>query len=356
MSDENAHQATQLFDEIADQLRRHMIFSDQEDADAITLWIGGTYLMDTWDIWPKLYIYSPERECGKTTLLTVIEAFVKKGQMAGSITPSALYRIIELSQPTICIDEADRFLNQNDELNGIINAGHTRRTARKILSQKNKEGNWEAVSLSLWAAQAIAGIGNQSDTLMSRSIKVALRRKSLSETVEKMDFKFFEQQKQVRHKLELWARDNSNVIADLEIVPPSICSDRAVDNWKPLFQIASSVGGHWLEKVKTAYKTIEDKRRDQDILSIGVELLRDIFLIIEKDAAPEIPCRVLKKALVGLPETEWSSQNKGREITDKWLANKLRGYEVRSRKRSSHNVYLMTDLQDAIRRYVPPHT
>ena len=169
-------------------------------------------------------------------------------------------------------------------------------------------------------------------------------------------YAFFEQQKQVRHKLELWARDNGKVFANLEVVPPSICSDRAVDNWKPLFQIASSVGGHWLEKVKAAYKTIEDTRKDQDILSIGVELLRDISLIIEQDAAPEIPSRDLKKALLRLPETEWSSQNKGREITDKWLANKLRGYEVRSRKRSSHNVYLMTDLQDAIRRYVPPHT
>ncbi|MDB2422992.1 DUF3631 domain-containing protein [Paracoccaceae bacterium] len=212
------------------------------------------------------------------------------------------------------------------------------------------------MSLSLWAAQAIAGIGSQSDTLMSRSIKVALRRKALSETVKKMDFNFFEQQKQVRHKLELWARDNGKVFANLEVVPPSICSDRAVDNWKPLFQIASSVAGHWLEKVIAAYKTIENTRRDQDILSIGVELLRDISLIIEQDAAPEIPCRKLKTALVRLPETEWSIQNKGREITDKWLANKLRQYEIRSKKRSSHNVYLMADLQEAIRRYVPPHT
>ncbi len=152
--------------------------------------------------------------------------------------------------------------------------GHTRQITFNILSHKNKEGDWEAVSLFLWAAQAIAGIGSQSDTLMSRSIKAALRQKALSETVKKMDFKFFEQQNQVRHKLEFWARGNGNVIANLEVVPPSICSDRAVDNWKPLFQIASSIGGHWLEKIKAAYKTIENTRRDQDILSIGVELLR----------------------------------------------------------------------------------
>ena len=124
----HAQQAIQLFDQIADQLRKHVIFSDQEDSVAITLWIRGNYLVDHWDIWPTLYIFSPERECGKTTLLTVIEAFVKKGKLAGSITPSALYGIIEASQPTICIDEANRLLNQNDDLNCIINSGYTRRT------------------------------------------------------------------------------------------------------------------------------------------------------------------------------------------------------------------------------------
>lgn len=61
MSNVNAHRAIQLFDEIADQLRQHVIFSDQEDADAITLWIGGTYLMDKWEF-GQSYIFIHQRE------------------------------------------------------------------------------------------------------------------------------------------------------------------------------------------------------------------------------------------------------------------------------------------------------
>ena len=159
----------ELLDDISAALDRHIIFASEFEPDAIALWSLGTYLMDVWQLWPKLYIYSPERECGKTSLLNAVEAFVKNAKVTGSITPSALYRIIEAYQPTILIDEADRFLRENEELNGIINAGHTRRTATKILVEKTKDGGFEPREFSLWGSQVIAGIGGQADTLLSRS-------------------------------------------------------------------------------------------------------------------------------------------------------------------------------------------
>ena len=167
----------ELLDDIASALRRYIIFASDNEPDAIALWSLGTYLMNVWQLWPKLYIYSPERECGKTSLLNAVEAFVKNAKVTGSITPSALYRIIETYKTTILIDEADRFVRENEELNGIINAGHTRRTATKILVEKTRDGGFEPREFSLWGPQVIAGIGGQADTLLSRSIKVGLRRK-----------------------------------------------------------------------------------------------------------------------------------------------------------------------------------
>ena len=114
---------------IAEELQRHIIFENETHHFAISLWVAGTYLMDDWGLYPKLYINSPERECGKTSLLCIIEAFACNARMAASITPSAFYRIIESEGPTLLIDEADRTLRGNEELNGIINAGHTKRTA-----------------------------------------------------------------------------------------------------------------------------------------------------------------------------------------------------------------------------------
>jgi hypothetical protein len=43
-----------------------------------------------------------------------------------NISNAALFRTIELVQPTLLIDEADTFLRDNDDLRGALNAGHKR--------------------------------------------------------------------------------------------------------------------------------------------------------------------------------------------------------------------------------------
>jgi putative DNA primase/helicase len=42
---------------------------------------------------------------------------------------AGLFRSVELWRPTLLIDEADTFIRENDELKGLINAGHTRANA-----------------------------------------------------------------------------------------------------------------------------------------------------------------------------------------------------------------------------------
>ena len=88
-------ESEKLFDEISDYFNDYVVFSHPEESYAITLWCAGTYLMDAWQLWPKLYIHSPERECCKTTLLTAIEALVKDAILTANITPAALYRLLE---------------------------------------------------------------------------------------------------------------------------------------------------------------------------------------------------------------------------------------------------------------------
>lgn len=192
-------------DYIADEARGHVIFQNSSDADAIALWVASSYLLDHWVLFPKLLINSPERECGKSTALQIVEAFTRNSRIASSITPSAVYRFIASCAPTLLIDEADRSLRGNEELNAIINAGHTRRTAKKMLSGKGADGNWKPVEFSLWCPQVIAGIGEFEDTLMSRSIVIGLRRKLAAEKVRRMPISYFEHQEMVRGFLSEWA-------------------------------------------------------------------------------------------------------------------------------------------------------
>ena len=51
----------QLAEIVRGALLAHVIFPSKADADAATLWLIGAYFMDTWRLWPKLLISSPEK-------------------------------------------------------------------------------------------------------------------------------------------------------------------------------------------------------------------------------------------------------------------------------------------------------
>ncbi|MBF9059049.1 hypothetical protein HKCCSP123_07610 [Rhodobacterales bacterium HKCCSP123] len=102
-----------LAEEIRDRLRAHVVFGNTVDADAAAIWIIGTYLMDTWRLWPRLMVTSPTKACGKSTLLEVLDAMVLRGFIASNASPAAVFRAIEAWRPTLLLDEADTWMAQN---------------------------------------------------------------------------------------------------------------------------------------------------------------------------------------------------------------------------------------------------
>jgi hypothetical protein len=44
---------------------------------------------------------------------------------ASNITADAIFRVVAAATPTLCIDEADTFVQGNEDMRGIINSGHT---------------------------------------------------------------------------------------------------------------------------------------------------------------------------------------------------------------------------------------
>jgi hypothetical protein len=98
---------------MADDIRSHLILEHPSHADAAVLWAVATYRMDLWSIFPKFLISSPERACGKTTFIELLEAIVLKPVMAANVTASSFFRLIEEKQPTFLIDEADLSIKNN---------------------------------------------------------------------------------------------------------------------------------------------------------------------------------------------------------------------------------------------------
>jgi putative DNA primase/helicase len=106
-----------------------------------------------------------------------VEFLTPKSELASNITPAAIFRYIEQERPTLIIDEADTFVNANDEMPGILNSGHTRASAF-VIRVVEFAGEHVAKRFSTWAAKAIAGIGSLADTISDRSIILVMQRKT----------------------------------------------------------------------------------------------------------------------------------------------------------------------------------
>src|SRR5205823_9244207 len=98
-------------------------------AETLALWTVHTYGFQLRDVSTYIGLESPEKRCGKTTLLTVLSELVNRPVVAANISSPAFFRVIEETRPTLLIDEADTLLQGNDELRGILNSGYSRKTA-----------------------------------------------------------------------------------------------------------------------------------------------------------------------------------------------------------------------------------
>ena len=97
---------------------------------------------------------------------------------AANITPAAVFRAVEKWSPTVLIDEADTFLRDNNELRGILNSGHQRRTLTSFArSAKTTSQRFPTGDRRRWPSLASC------QTLSSRAIHIEMRRKTAAERV-----------------------------------------------------------------------------------------------------------------------------------------------------------------------------
>src|SRR5690349_21490536 len=95
-----------LLDDLADILTRFVVLPPRA-AETLALWVLHTYAFELREVSTYIGIESPEKRCGKTTLLEVLSKLVNRPVVAANISPSAFFRVIEETRPTLLIDEAD---------------------------------------------------------------------------------------------------------------------------------------------------------------------------------------------------------------------------------------------------------
>lgn len=340
-----------LLDDMTRTIQRFTVLS-VEQARACALWAAFTWFIDGANVAPLLNVTSPEPRCGKSTLGELLKEMVARPLYASNITPAALFRAVEKWKPTLLIDETDAFLNEKEELRGIINAGHYRSTAYVIRVVGEA---LEPKQFCTWGAKALIGIGKIAHTLLDRSVVIELRRKLETERVDKVRHAEVDLFETIRRKLTRWADDELSHYKALRPVAIDAIHDRAADNWEPLLAVALLARGEWPARCRHAALSLSGAAQESP--SINTELLTDIKAAFERKRANKMFSTDLLAALCEDTEAPWATWNRGREMTARQLSERMKSFglkphDIRIGTENSKG-YSLDKFRDAFARYLP---
>ncbi len=345
----------ELLQELVSLLERFVVLPSRA-VETVALWIMFTWVLDAAETAPRLAITSPTKRCGKTRLLQIIGARVRRPLPASNVPPAAVFRVIEKAEPTLLIDEADTFLKSNEALRGILNSGHARASAFVIRCVGE---NFEPRHFSTWASIVIVCIGKLPATLEDRSIEVPMKRKTPGEKVERLRNADLEAAAEpFRRRCLRWAIDNFETLRAADPITPPELDDRATDNWRPLLAIADLAGGTWPAIARKAALELSAGREEAEN-DFGIQLLADLReLWTAGRLNPRSMTEEVLEALRGLDGRPWADYRRGEPLNSRGLARLLKPFGIRPRdiKLATGQVlkgYLAETFEDVFARYLP---
>ena len=348
-----------LLDQVYEFIGRFVAYPSDHAQVAHTLWIAHTHAMDTWESTPRLAALSEEPASGKTRLLEVTEPLVPRPVEAVNVTPAYLFRKVadEDGRPTILYDEIDTVFGpkakENEELRGLINAGHRKGAVAGRCVVVGKQVKTEEIPA--YCAVALAGLRDLPDTIMSRAVVLRMRRRAPDEQVEAWRRRINGKEgHEIREQLALWAEGALPRVIDTWPDMPKGVTDRDADVWEALIAIADVAGGKWPGLARAAAVALVKEGKESSP-SLGVRLLSDI-----RDAfgdQDKLPTETILRKLIARDDAPWGDM-RGKPLNDIQLSRRLKGYGIKPKLvRIGSDVargYAREDFHDAWRRYLPP--
>ena len=169
-----------IFRDIVSDLKGFIYFKREGTAELIAFFTMVSYVFQAVDSVGYLHFFA-ERGSGKTTALEVIRELAFGAIMSANITGAAMYRSIELYQPTILIDEAEN-LNPSAKAREnnpgaasvveMLNAGYKRGNP----AIRCEGDNNTPVKYDLYCPKVFASIQSLNRTLEDRTIVVEFKK------------------------------------------------------------------------------------------------------------------------------------------------------------------------------------
>jgi hypothetical protein len=349
-----------LLDDVRQFIARFVAFPDQHALNAVSLWAAHAHLVDKGESSPRLALLSPEPGSGKTRTLEILELLTPRSMAVLNASVAPIFRSIEAERPTLLMDEVDALFNRSAksddpaaDLRALLNAGHRRgATIPRCVGPTH-----EVKRFPVYAAVALAGLGDLPDTLMSRSVIIRMRRRAPGERIDPFRHRVNSPDGlALQVRLAGWADAVADRVADAWPEMPTGVTDRPADVWEPLLAVADAAGDHWPGTARDACTALCAVAATREA-SLGVRLLADLRDVF--GGADSLDTDTILGKLLALGEAPWADL-RGKPLDPRGLARRLRQYGIASTKvwtnGKSLRGYKRDDLWDTWSRYLPPST
>jgi len=269
---------------------------------------------------------------------------------------AAIFRKLAQQRVTLLFDEVDTIFtkrgknDQNEDLRALLNAGYRRgESIPRCVGPRH-----DVQDFPVFAATALAGIGDLPETVMTRAILIRMRRRSEAELIEQFRIRLQEHEgHELRDQLAQWAATVGPAAGEEWPELPVGVIDRSAEAWEPLIAVADAAGGDWPTRARVA--AVADVVAHRETApSLGIRLLLDLKTVFgERDA---ISTAEILDSLNAMDDAPWGDL-KGHPLDARGLAMRLRPYGVAPKTlrigSATPKGYTREDLHDPWRRYLP---
>jgi putative DNA primase/helicase len=273
--------AREVLDLLREMIARHVALPAHGDV-VLTLWIAHTWFVDALGTTAYLWLTSPLRACGKSSVLDLCELLCRRAWKVSNPSGAAIFRTIEKERPTLLLDEIDTLQGPKlDDLVAILNDGFS---ANGRVPRCVGDGH-DVQTFSVFSCKAFAGIGTTlPDATRSRCIRLPMARATPAELSGLVRLRTDRAERWAAPLRASLARLAADHLEDMRaamrdedaVAIPAGVSGRDAQAWEPLLFVADLAGDAWSARARAACDALVAQRQADDDGDPKVRLLRDL--------------------------------------------------------------------------------